>query len=104
MVSRQRSGRHCERAVYGVRTGIGTDGGTVSRFGRARDDRTTFGRARRTPTQRDCALTSHSRVGRQTNMTRRGVDHALLRKKEEKWIAEREYQQPTTRPARLTMV
>ena len=84
MVTRQHSRRHGERTINRVSAGIGSDRVTVSWFGRARYDRPAFGRGWRTPTQPNCAPTGGSGVGSQPDMTRCGVLHALVTRKDQK--------------------
>jgi hypothetical protein len=78
MVARQGPRRHGKRAIDCVSPRVGTYRVAVSWLGGARHDRPACGRAGRTPTQRNGASTSRSRVGSQTDMTRCRMLHDLF--------------------------
>jgi len=79
VITRQGSRRDREGAIDRVSAGVGTDRVPVARLSGARYHRSPVGRAGRSPTQRDCALTGGSGVGSQSDVARYRMLHVPSR-------------------------
>ncbi len=75
MVARQGPRRHGERTIDRIGAGIGADCVAPARVGRARHDRTAFGRIGRAPAQRDRPLTGAPRMRGEPDVARDRLLH-----------------------------